>query len=232
MTTVKEVVADFKKMAKHAKPGYKEGMARFGIASDTALGISVWDMRKYAKKIAKDHELALALWKLDIHEAKVLAPMIDEPDKVTEKQMDSWVNDFYSWDICDLACSNLLDKTPFYKKKIREYVKSDEEFVKRAGFVLMAAASVHDSKAPDKQFLSYLPIIKKHSTDGRNFVRKAVNWALRQIGKRNARLHKAALKLAKELKKSDDKTARWIGSDAARELDSPKIRERIKKKQA
>ena len=227
---VEEVVAELKKLSRSSKPGYKEGMARFGIVSDTSLGISVPTIQRFAKKIGRDHKLALELWKLKIHDAKILAPMIADPEKLTEKQMDDWVEQIYSWDICDLACSNLFDKTPYYRKKIRKYVKSNEEFTRRAGFVIIAASAVHDKRAADKQFLGYFPLIRRYSTDERNFVKKAVNWALRQIGKRNVALHKEALKLAKELKASENKTARWIGSDAFRELDNPKTRERIKKK--
>jgi 3-methyladenine DNA glycosylase AlkD len=218
-------------------------MARFGIVSDTALGIPIPHIRNLAKELKKEkkcHELALELWKQDIHEAKILATMIDDPKLVTEQQMNDWANGFYSWDVCDQCCSNLFDRTPFCDKKIREWTKSEKEFVRRAGFVLMATSAVHDKKANDERFLSYLSIIEKYSTDDRNFVRKAVNWALRQIGKRNSRLHKAALILAtklktmrpkktgasspvpSELKTQDNKTARWIGSDAVRELEKRK----------
>jgi 3-methyladenine DNA glycosylase AlkD len=227
---IDEVVRKLKKLAKSAKPGYKEGMARFGIVSKTALGISMPDLRVLAKEIGKDHELALKLWILDIHEAKLLACLTDNWKQVTEHQMDSWVEDFYSWDICDQCCSNLFDKTPFYQKKIREWVKSEKEFVRRAGFVLMATSAVHDKGAPDSQFLTYLPLIEKYASDERNFVKKAVNWALRQIGKRNLRLHKEALKAAKKLRESESKSSRWIGSDAYRELEDREVIERIKKK--
>jgi len=218
-----EVISKLKALAKkYAKPKNKVGMARSGIVSDTAFGIPIPHIRNLAKELKKEknrHELALELWDQDIHEAKILATMTDDPKLVTEKQMDDWVNDFYSWDICDQCCSNLFDKTPFCDKKIREWTKSEKEFVRRAGFVLMATSAVHDKKAEDSRFLSYLPIIEKYSTDDRNFVRKAVNWALRQIGKRNVRLHKAALTLATKLKTKGNKTARWIGSDAVRELE-------------
>ena len=239
-----EVISKLKALAKkYAKPENKVGMARFGIVSDTAFGIPIPHIRTLAKELKKErnrHELALELWEKNIHEAKLLAPMIDDAMLVTEIQMDYWVNDFYSWDICDQCCSNLFDKIPFCDKKIRDWTKSEKEFVRRAGFVLMATSAVHDKKANDERFLSYLPIIEKYSTDERNFVRKAVNWALRQIGKRNANLHKAALDLAtrlktmrpkktgasspvpSELKTRDDKTPRWIGSDAARELEKRK----------
>jgi 3-methyladenine DNA glycosylase AlkD len=234
---VEEILIYLKELSKNAKPGYKEGMARFGIASESALGIPVPEIRKLAKEREKDHRIALQLWKQDIHEAKLLATMVDDPKLVTEKQMDEWVNDFYSWDICDQCCTNLFDKTPFYKQKIFEYVRSNKEFVRRTGFVLMATSAVHDKTATDDQFLSYLPIIEQYANDERNFVKKAVNWALRQIGKRNNKLHREAVKLAKKLKNTKLETgnrkhaaARWIGSDALRELENPAIVERIRKK--
>lgn len=226
---IDEIVSRLKGLSKKAKPGYKEGMARFGIVSDTALGVPLPELRKLAKEIGKDHSLALKLWKIDIHEAKILATMTDNWKQVTENQMDSWVEEFYSWDICDQCCSNLFDRTPFAEEKIRQWVKSEKEFVRRAGFVLMAARAVHDKEAPDSQFLAYLPLIERYSTDERNFVRKAVNWALRQIGKRNLRLRKEALKVASGLKTSKHKTQRWIGSDAYRELSGRTTIARIKK---
>lgn len=227
---VKEVIDEMKKLPKYPYDNYQEWMKRFGVESDTSLGIPIPELRKFAKKIGKNHKLALELWKENIHDAKFIASFVAEAEKLTEKQMDTWVNGFYSWDTCDVCCSSLLDKTPFYEKKIWEYVKNEKEFVRRTGFVLMATSAVHDKKALDKQFIRYFPLIKKYSTDKRNFVKKAVNWALRQIGKRNMKLYKSALKVAKELKKSKDRTARWIGSDAARELENPKIIERVKKR--
>jgi 3-methyladenine DNA glycosylase AlkD len=227
---IDEVVTRLKKLSRSAKPGYKEGMARFGIVSTTALGVPLPELRKLAKEIGKDHKLASQLWKLDIHEAKMLACFVDDWREVTENQMDSWVDDFYSWDICDQCIGNLFDRTPFAEMKIKEWIRSDKEFVKRAGFVMMATRAVHDKKALDDQFLAYLPIIKRYATDERNFVKKAVNWALRQIGKRSMALHGHAFRLARELKDSDNRSARWIGSDAARELDSAEVRQRIKKK--
>jgi 3-methyladenine DNA glycosylase AlkD len=219
-----DAIRKLKVLSKDAKPGFREGMARYGIVSDTALGIPVPETRKLAKEIEKNHGLALRLWKVDIHEAKMLASMIDDPELVSEKQMDRWARDFYSWDICDQCCGNLFDKTLHCEKKIRQWVADEREFVRRAGFVMMAARAVHDKKAKDAEFLVYLPLIKKYSVDKRNFVKKAVNWALRQIGKRNSKLHKEALSLAKKLASSPDKSARWIGSDARRELEAKKVK--------
>lgn len=202
----------------HANPKNVEGMKRFGIQGGKMLGISVVELRKRAKKIGKNHTLALKLWNSKIHEARILSSMIDEPDKVTEKQMNKWTADFDSWDICDQVCSNLYDKTPFAYKKIVEWAVDDREFVRRASFALIAVMAVHDKKASDSQFIRFFPLIKKYATDERNFVKKAVNWALRQIGKRNNELKKKTLVVAEEILTMDSKSARWIARDAIREL--------------
>ena len=180
-------------------------MARFGIYSNNTYGVSIPTLRKTAKDTGKNHALALKLWSSGIHEARLLAGMIDSPEDVTEEQMESWVKDFNSWDVCDQVCSNLFDKTGFAYKKAVEWSKRDEEFVKRAGFVLMAALAVHDKSAKDKAFVKFLPIIKRESVDSRNFVKKAVNWALRQIGKRNTYLNKEAIKTAKDIRDLNSK---------------------------
>ncbi|MCD4740730.1 DNA alkylation repair protein [archaeon] len=207
----------------------KEGMARYGINTKNAYGVSIYKLREIAKETGKDHELALNLWNTHIHEAQLLAALIDEPNKVTEKQMESWVKDLDSWDTCDIVCSNLFDKTPFAYTKIFEWSERPEEFVKRAGFALIATLAIHDKKAPDTQFTQFFPIIARESTDQRNFVKKAVNWALRGIGKRNHTLNKKAIKQAEHIKTIDNKTARWIANDAIRELTSEKIQKRLKK---
>jgi len=205
----------------------REGMARFGINVKNAYGTSVVNIRKLKKSIKRNHELADKLWKTGNHEARMLAAFIDEPDKVTEKQMDSWVKDFDSWDICDQCCSNLFDKTPFAYKKAVEWTGKKEEFVRRAGFTMMAVLAVHDKEAKDSDFYKFFPLIKKYSTDERNFVRKAINWALRQIGKRNKALNRKAIKLAKEIQKIDSKSARWIANDAIRELESDAVKKKM-----
>jgi 3-methyladenine DNA glycosylase AlkD len=196
-----------------------EGMARFGISSKNTLGISVPALRKMARDIGRSHTLAQELWSSEIHEARLLAGFIDEPDKVTQEQMEEWAAGFDSWDVCDQVCSNLFDKTPFAYGKAVEWSGRQEEFVKRAGFVLMAALAVHDKKAPDEKLAAFLPLIFRESKDERNFVRKAVNWALRQIGKRNSNLHGKALKTAEEILTLDSKSARWVANDAIRELE-------------
>ena len=205
-------------------------MAKFGINTKKAYGISLYVIRSMAKEIGKNHELAQRLWSSGIHEARILAGMVDDPKQVTKNQMERWVKDFDSWDVCDQVCSNLFDKTPFAYKKVFEWSKRNEEFVKRAGFVLMACLSVHDKKADDKQFEQFFPIIKREANDDRNFVKKAVNWALRQIGKRNLNLNKKAIETAENIKKMDSKAARWIASDAIRELTSEKTQKRLKNK--
>jgi 3-methyladenine DNA glycosylase AlkD len=207
-----------------------EGMKRFGIQADRAFGIRTPQLRKYAKRLGKDHELANELWQTGIHEARHLAAMIDEPKKVTEDQMETWASDFNSWDICDGACNNLFVKTPFAWTKAVEWTTRDEEFVKRAGFVLMAVLSVHGKKDKDDQFRQFFPLIEREAQDNRNFVRKAVNWALRAIGKRNPSLNEKAISRAERIYEQGSKSARWIASDALRELRSEKVQTRLAKK--
>jgi len=210
-----EIIQELKK---NANPKNVIGMKRFGIQGKNMLGISVTFLRKFAKKIPKDHKLAIGLWNTGIHEAKMLATMIDELEKVTETQMDKWVKDFHSWDICDGACMNLLCKTPFVDKKIYEYAKSEKEFVRRTAFTLIACLSFKKKEWKDKDFVKYFDLIEEYSFDERNFVKKAVNWALRQIGKRNAKLNAKAIKVAERIKKQGAKSAKWIASNALSEL--------------
>lgn len=219
-----------KKLRSMKNPRNIEGMQRFGIQGKEMLGISMPAIRKTAKEIGKDHDLALRLWESGIHDARLLACFVDEYEKVSEKQMESWVKDFDSWDIVDQCCSQLFDRTPFVEKKIDEWSRRDEEFVKRSGFVLMAAKSVHDKEANDSEFDRYFLIIKREAHDERNFVKKAVNWALRQIGKRNPNLNRKAIRTGKEIEKMDSKAARWIAKDALRELGSNAVQERLKGK--
>jgi 3-methyladenine DNA glycosylase AlkD len=218
-----------KKLKSLSNPKAVKGMARFGINPDKTLGVSIPNLRKMAKEIGKDHNLAQQLWKSGIHEARILASMIADPEKLTEKQMDSWVKDFDSWDVCDQCCMNLFDKVPIAWKKAINWAKQEEEFVRRASFALMACLAWHDKEAKDENFVKFFPTIKKYSVDERNFVKKAVNWALRQVGKRNLNLNKKAIKLAKEIQKIDSKNAKWIASDALRELQSKAIKSRLKK---
>jgi len=218
-----------KKLKSKANKKNQEGMARFGIFSKNVLGIPMPEIKKIAKEIGKDQSLSLRLWDSGIYEARILAGLIGEPNKVTERQMNLWTQDFDNWAVCDSTCSYLFDKTPFAWKKIYEYVQREEEFVRRTGFTLMATLAVHDKKAKNKDFEKLFPLIKKYSVDERNFVKKAVNWALRQIGKRNLVLNKKAIKLAVEIRNIDSKSARWIASDAFRELTSEAVQKRLRK---
>jgi len=210
-------------------PDAVAGMARFGINATNTYGVSIPVLRKMAKQIGKNHLLAEKLWNSGIHEARILAPLIDPPETVTERQMETWVKDFDSWDVCDQCCSNLFDKTKFAHKKALEWSKRREAFVKRAGFVLMATLAVHDKETDNQKFLRFLPVIKREATDERNFVKKAVNWALRQIGKRNSALNKIAIQTAKQIEKMDSKSARWIASDAIRELTHRAIQKKFQR---
>jgi 3-methyladenine DNA glycosylase AlkD len=216
-----------KKLKSLADPKAAAGMARYGINVKNTLGVSIPKLRNLAKKIGKDHQIARELWGAGIHEARMLASMVDDPAKVSEKLMEKWAADFASWDVCDQVCSNLFDKTGFAWTKAVEWTGRKEEFAKRAGFVLMAVLAVHDKQAPDSAFLKFMPIIRRESGDERNFVRKAVNWALRQIGKRNLNLNRIAVNTATELSKMDSKSAKWIAADALRELKSTPVRKRL-----
>jgi len=213
----------------HADPKSIAGMAKFGINVTRSYGTSIPALRAIAKKMGKgNHAIAQELWKSGVHEARLLASMIDDYNLVTEEQMEEWVKGFDSWDICDQCCSNLFDKTRYAYKKATEWSSSrDEEFVKRAGFVLMATLAVHDKKAKNNAFLQFLPIIKEQSTDERNFVKKAVNWALRQIGKRNLDLNKEAIKTSKSIQNIPSSSAKWIASNAISELTSPSVQTRL-----
>ena len=219
-----EVLSTLKELG---DPANAAGMARFGIKPAVALGVSKPALRRLAKDLGRDHDLAQELWASGVHEASVLASMIDRPAEVTDDQMDSWANDFDNWDICDQCCLNLFWKTAFAYEKVEEWSANGGEFVKRAGFVLMACLAIHDKKASDSRFESFLAIIEREAHDDRNLVRKADNWALRQIGKRNAGLRGKAVEVALELQQAESKSARWIGSDALRELTSDAVRRRV-----
>lgn len=204
------------------------GMARYGIRpTHETLGISVYVVRDIAKEIKRDRALAIRLWDSGVHEARLLAGMIADPKQMTPDEMDRWAQTFDSWDIVDQTCSNLFDQTAYAHQKAFEWAARDEEFVKRAGYVMMAALAVHDKKASDAAFEAFFPVIKAGATDERNFVKKAVNWALRGIGKRNKALNVAAIAVAREIQAMPSKAARWIASDALRELTSEKVQARL-----
>jgi len=208
-------------------PAAVKGMARFGINPENTYGVSVPNLRKIAKEAGKDHALANELWASGVHEAKILASMVDEPKAVTEEQMEVWVKGFDSWDVCDQVCMNLFDKVPLAWQKIRDWSGREEEFVKRAAYALIACLAWHDKKAEDEKFVALLPVIVKGATDERNFVKKAVNWALRHIGKRNPNLNRAVIETAEEIRGINSKAARWIAADAIRELTSEAVQKRL-----
>jgi 3-methyladenine DNA glycosylase AlkD len=220
------IMEDLKAME---NPANREGMSRFGINTSRAFGIPMPVIRRMAKHIGRDHHLAACLWESGVHEARILACLIDAPQEVSGEQMDAWVKEFDSWDLCDQCCSNLFDKTTLSWEKAVEWSGREEEFVRRAGFVLMAALAVHDKKAPDERFIPFLPLIVRESVDTRNFVKKAVNWALRQIGKRSPLLNDQAIETARALVGSENPAARWIGRDALRELTSGPVQEKLTK---
>ena len=201
-----------------ADPARLAGMARFGIQPDNGIGLNVPQIRSISRRLGKDQELAEELWDTGIHDARILASLVGDPRRISRSTMDRWARDFASWDVCDACCCNLFDRTPYAWDKIRKWARSDREFVRRAAFATLAYIAVHDKKAPDRLFLDALPLVEQYAFDSRNFVRKAVNWALRNIGKRNAVLLKAALECAGRVREQNTAAARWIASDAIREL--------------
>jgi 3-methyladenine DNA glycosylase AlkD len=210
-------------------PNAAEKAARFGVRVARIWGVCAPDLRRLAREIGRGHGLAADLWRTGVHDARLLATLIDEPARVTVRQMERWVRDFDSWAVCDAACGGLFDKTPHAWAKAAEWTQRDGEYVKRAGFVLMAALAVHEKKAPDARFERFLPLMVQHATDERNFVSKAVNWALRQIGKRNRRLNSLAIETAERIRRIDSLAARWIASDALRELTNGRVQARLKR---
>jgi 3-methyladenine DNA glycosylase AlkD len=225
MASLKDVLD---KLQSKAQPEQLKGMAKYGMTVEQRLGVSVPDMRKLAKEIGRDHKLALDLWRTGIAEARILAGMVGDPAKLTEEQMEDWVKGINSWDVCDQVCMNLFEKNQLAWKKIVDWSEREEEFVKRTAFSLIACLAWHDKKASDEKFIELFPIIIREAKDERNFVKKAVNWALRNIGKRNLNLNEAAINTAREIKRLDSKAARWIAADAIRELESENIQKRLK----
>ena len=221
--TYEQVLTRLKKLA---NPKNVAGMARFGISPKGTLGISIPNLRRLAREIGRDHELALRLWKSGFHKARILAGFVADPATLTEAQAEQWVNDFDSWDVCDQVVV-LLEQVPFARKKIRQWAASDREFVKRAAFAMIAGLAVHDNAAADAQFEPFLRLVRRASTDDRNFIKKAVNWALRSIGKRNRQLNLRAVAVAKQIARIDSPAAGWIAADALRELRSAAVRRRL-----
>jgi len=217
-----------RKLKDKANAANVAGMARYGMSAEGRLGVCVPDLRKLAKETGKDHALALALWQTGIEEARIVAAMVDDPRQLSEQQMEQWVLDIHSWDVCDQVCMNLFEKSPLAWKKIRDWSVREEPFVKRSAFALIACLAWHDKQAEDRLFLGVLDVIESGCTDERNFVKKAVHWALRNIGKRNAALNQAALECARRIQRLDSKTARWIASDAMRELEGEAVQKRLR----
>jgi 3-methyladenine DNA glycosylase AlkD len=202
-----------------------DGMARYGIATaDRVAGVSVGELRTMAKRIGKDHELAGELWASGWYEARMLAAFVAEPARLTGRQMNAWAADFDNWATCDHACFHLFDRTPLGWEAAVRWSKSPREFVKRAGFALMASLALHDKEAEDDRFLPFLSLIERGATDERNFVKKGVSWALRSIGRRSQALSQAAVELAKRLAASKEPAARWVGKDALRDLRKARVR--------
>jgi 3-methyladenine DNA glycosylase AlkD len=221
---VREVLAWLERTGTKAT---RDGMARYAIPSEKAYGIPVGVMRAYAKRLGKNHELALALWAVDRYEARMLAIFLDDPSAVTGAQMQRWCEDFDNWALCDTACFHLFDRTPHAFDKVKAWAGRREEFVKRAAFALLASLSVHAKSAPDGPFLDGLRLIERAATDPRNFVKKSVNWALRSVGKRNRALHAAAISVSRRLAGAEEAAPRWIGKDALRELSGPSVLRRV-----
>jgi 3-methyladenine DNA glycosylase AlkD len=222
--TAEEIVAYLKASG---DPERVEGMARFGIRRGEAVGVPMPELRKLAREIGKDQGLAGALWLTGLHEARILATIVAEPRQMTEAQMDGWVADIDSWDLCDQACGNLFIRSPYAYQKANEWSRRPEEFVRRAGFAMIAYLAVHDKKAPDERLREFFPLIVEAADDERNFVKKAVNWALRALGKRSRALNQEAVRVAGQLKGRDSRSARWIGSDALRELEGEGVQARL-----
>jgi 3-methyladenine DNA glycosylase AlkD len=219
------------KLKTKAKPDNLPGMARYGIKTENRLGVQIPELRQLAKETGKNHQLALELWQTGIAEARILATMIDEPEKVTEQQMENWVKDIDSWDIDDQTTMNLFEKTPLAWKKITDWSQRPEEFVKRTSYSLLACLAWHNKTAPDQQFTQLFPVIALGATDERKSIQKAVSWALRAIGKRNPQLNQQAIQLAQEIRQTNTKPTRWIANDVARELQSQPVQNRLQKQQ-
>ena len=208
----------------------RDGMARYGIVAKKVFGVSMGTMQSLARELGRDHALSQALWKTGWYEARMLASLVGEPARVTPAQMERWAKAFDNWAVCDTATFVLWDRTPHAWPKVREWSKRKEEFVKRAAFAMLASLTVHDKQAPDDRYLEGLVFIEREASDERNFVRKAVNWALRSIGKRNPALNKEAIAVARRLAEAEDSASRWVGKDALREITSPAVQERLLKR--
>lgn len=220
-----DVKAALEWLEEHSSPKIRDDMLpRYGINAPKAFGVSVANLHKLAKILGRNHELALKLWETGWYEARMLAALVDEPERVTAAQMDRWCRDFDNWGICDTVCFHLFDRTPLAYRKVEQWAKRRDEFVRRGAFALMASLALHDKQASDDSFIKWLPLIEVGANDERNFVKKGVSWALRGIGKRNAKLKSASITLAERLAASPNSSARWVGKDALRDLTRSKSR--------
>lgn len=224
----REVIAHLESISDRSR---LEGMSRYGIEVEHAIGVSIPEMRAYAKTIGRDHHLAMDLWDSGVHEARIMASLLADPELLTEEEMERWVRDLDSWDLCDQCCSNLFRRSPHAFRKALEWSGREEEFQKRAGFATMAALAVHGKGMSERDLQLLLDAVVRESHDDRNFVRKAVNWALRQVGKRDLVSNAMAIAAAERILAKGDRTSRWVASDALRELRSEAVRERLKNRQ-
>jgi 3-methyladenine DNA glycosylase AlkD len=215
-------------LKKHSKKSVRDGMARYAIPNDKALGVLMGDIQKLAKMLGRDHALALELWKTDVYEARMLCAYVDEPQRVTAAQMDAQARDFDNWAICDTLCFALWVRTPHAFAKIRKWATSRDEYVKRASFALLASMALKHKESTDADYLRLLPLMEKAASDERNFVKKAVSWALRGVGRRSIALNRKSIALAQKLAASEAAAPRWIGKDALRELSSTAVQKRLK----
>ena len=211
-------------LEEHSTGKDRANLARFGINAKKAFGVSMANIQVLGKRLGRNHELAAALWNTGWYEARMLTSFVDEPERVTAAQMDRWCRDFDNWGICDTLCFCLFDRTPHAWSKVSEWGLQSDEFVKRAGFALLASLAGHDKTAGDDQFLASFPLIESAATDERNFVKKGVSWALRRIGSRNAVLRAASMDMARRLADSADAAPRWVGKDALRDFTREKRR--------
>ena len=223
--SVASLIAELESLG--SKKRREEMATRYGIHTDRAFGVAMGDMQKIARRMGRDHALAAALWDAGCYEARMLAVLVDEPDKVTGAQMDRWAGDFDNWAICDTACMHLFDRTPHVFGKVAKWAKARGEFVRRAAFALLASKAIHDKRGPNEPFASCLLLIENAATDERNFVKKSVNWALRAVGERNRALNAAAVALAQRLADSGVASARWVGKDALKQLSRPAVLRRL-----
>lgn len=224
----REVIAHLESISDRSR---LEGMSRYGIEVEHAIGVSMPEMRAYAKTIGRDHQLAMDLWDSGVHEARIMASLLADPELLTEEEMERWVRDLDSWDLCDQCCSNLFRRSPHAFRKALEWSGREEEFQKRAGFATMAALAVHGKGMSERDLQLLLEAVVRESHDDRNFVRKAVNWALRQVGKRDLVSNAMAIAAAERILAKGDRTSRWVAYDALRELRSEAVRERLKNRQ-